>query len=230
MIAAVVLGAGKGTRMASSTLPKQFLSLGGLPMIVQTVEKFAVIQDINRIVVVVSKPWMTHAKDLFRDKPYLQKLIFCEGGNSRQESLLNACVCLKDKFGKDIGVISHDAARPFLSIRIIEDNIKQLKEGKACDTVLPCTDTIVESRDSDVISNIPNRNYLYQGQTPQSFICQEYIDAYDKIGEDPSITDAAKLLLKFGKPVWLVRGEPFNIKITTDFDLAFAEFLMSSKP
>ena len=230
MIAAVVLGAGKGTRMASSTLPKQFLSLGGLPMIVQTVEKFAVIQDINRIVVVVSKPWMTHAKDLFRDKPYLQKLIFCEGGNSRQESLLNACVCLKDKFGKDIGVISHDAARPFLSIRIIEDNIKQLKEGKACDTVLPCTDTIVESRDSDVISNIPNRNYLYQGQTPQRFICQEYIDAYDKIGEDPSITDAAKLLLKFGKPVWLVRGEPFNIKITTDFDLAFAEFLMSAKP
>lgn len=230
MIAAVVLGAGKGTRMAGSTLPKQFLSLGGLPMIVQTVEKFAVIQDINRIAVVVSKPWMTHAKDLFREKPYLQKLIFCEGGNSRQESLFNACICLKDKFGNEIGVISHDAARPFLSIRIIEDNIKQLKEGKACDTVLPCSDTIVESRDSEVISNIPNRNFLYQGQTPQSFICQEYIDAFNKIGEDPSITDAAKLLLKYGKPVMLIRGEPFNIKITTDFDLAFAEFLMSSKP
>lgn len=229
MIAAVVLGAGKGTRMASSTLPKQFLNLGGSPMIVQTVEKFAVIEEINKIVVVVSKPWMTHAKDLFKDKHYLDKLIFCEGGNSRQESLLKACICLKDRFGKDVGIISHDAARPFLSIRIIEDNIKQIKEGKACDTVLPCTDTIVESRDSQVISDIANRNYLYQGQTPQSFICQEYIDAYEKIGENPSVTDAAKLLLKYGIPVLLVKGEPFNIKITTDFDLAFAEFLMSSK-
>ena len=95
--------------------------------------------------------------------------------------------------------------------------------------MLPCTDTIVESRDSVVISNIPNRNYLYQGQTPQSFICQEYIDAYEKIGENPSVTDAAKLLLQYGIPVVLVKGEPFNIKITTDFDLAFAEFLMSSK-
>lgn len=229
MIAAVVLGAGKGTRMASSTLPKQFLNLGGSPMIVQTVEKFAVIEGINKIVVVVSKPWMTHTKDLFRDKPYLGKLIFCEGGNSRQESLLNACTSLKDKFGKEVGVISHDAARPFLSIRIIEDNIKQVKKGNACDTVLPCTDTIIESRDSEVISDIPNRNYLYQGQTPQSFICQDYIDAYEKIGEDPSVTDAAKLLLKYGKSVLLVRGEPSNIKITTDFDLAFADFLMSSK-
>lgn len=229
MIAAVVLGAGKGTRMASSTLPKQFLNLGGSPMIVQTVEKFAVIEGINKIVVVVSKPWMTHTKDLFRDKPYLEKLIFCEGGNSRQESLLNACICLKDKYGKEVGVISHDAARPFLSIRIIEDNIKQVKKGNACDTVLPCTDTIVESRDSEVMSNIPNRNYLYQGQTPQSFICQDYVDAYEKIGEDPSVTDAAKLLLKYGKSVLLVRGEPSNIKITTDFDLAFADFLMSSK-
>lgn len=229
MIAAVVLGAGKGTRMASSTLPKQFLNLGGTPMIVQTVEKFAVIEEVNKIVVVVSKPWMAHAKDLFRDKPYLEKLIFCEGGNSRQESLLHACISLKDKFGKDVGVISHDAARPFLSLRIIEDNIKHLNEGKACDTVLPCTDTIVESQDSKEIANIPNRNHLYQGQTPQSFICQEYISAYEKIGEDPSVTDAAKLLLRNGKPVSLVRGEPFNIKITTDFDLAFAEFLMSSK-
>jgi 2-C-methyl-D-erythritol 4-phosphate cytidylyltransferase 2 len=229
MIAAVVLGAGKGTRMASSTLPKQFLNLGGSPMIVQTVEKFAAIEEVSKIVVVVSKPWMTHARDLFRGKPYIEKLIFCEGGCTRQESLLNACNYLKNEFGKEIGVISHDAARPFLSIRIIEDNIKHLRKGNACDTVLPCTDTIVESRDSEVVSNIPNRNYLYQGQTPQSFICQEYIDAYEKIGEDPSVTDAAKLLLKYGKPVLLVRGEPFNIKITTDFDLAFADFLMSSK-
>lgn len=61
-------------------------------MIVQTVEKFAVIEEVNKIVVVVSKPWMTHARDLFRDKPYLEKLIFCEGGGSRQESLFNAVI------------------------------------------------------------------------------------------------------------------------------------------
>lgn len=229
MIAAVVLGAGKGTRMTSTTMPKQFLNLGGSPMIVETVEKFALVEEISRIVIVISRPWMSHAKDLFINKSYSDKLILCEGGQSRQQSLFNACVRLKDLFGENVGVISHDAARPFLSLRIIEDNIKLLREGNACDTVLPCTDTIVESQNSKIISDIPNRNYLYQGQTPQSFFNQQYIDAYEKIGEDPSVTDAAKLLLKFGEPVLLVKGEPFNIKITTDFDLAFADFLMSSK-
>lgn len=229
MIAAVVLGAGKGTRMTSTTMPKQFLNLGDSPMIVETVEKFALVEEVNKIVVVISRPWMSHAKDLFMDKSYSEKLIFCEGGHSRQQSLFNACICLKELFGENVGVISHDAARPFLSLRIIEDNIKQLRNGNACDTVLPCTDTIVESQNSKTISDIPNRNYLYQGQTPQSFFNQQYINAYEKIGEDPSVTDAAKLLLKSGESVLLVRGEPFNIKITTDFDLAFADFLMSSK-
>lgn len=104
-----------------------------------------------------------------------------------------------------------------------------LHEGEASDTVLPCTDTIVESQDGRKLSRIPNRNLLYQGQTPQSFICEDYISAYEKFGEDDSITDAAKLLLRNGKEVSIVKGEPSNIKITSDFDLAFASFLMASK-
>lgn len=229
MIVAVVLGAGNGTRIKSSSVPKQFLNLAGSPMIVETVEKFAFIEAIERIAVVVSKPWMSHTKDLFKNKEYFSKLIFCEGGDSRQQSLLNACCFIKNKYGAEVGVISHDAARPFVSLRIIEDNIKCLKEGKACDTVIACTDTIVESKGSKVISHIPNRNVLYQGQTPQSFICHEYIEAFEQIGGDESITDAAKLLLQYGKQIWLVRGEPFNLKITSDFDLVLADFLMSPK-
>lgn len=229
MIIAVILAAGKGSRLHSSSVPKQFAVLLNEPMVVLTVEKFAFVESIDKVVVVAPKPWMSHTKDLFRNKSYLHKLIFSEGGDTRQHSLLKACLVIKELFGGNVGVISHDAARPFVSIRIIEDNIKLVREGKACDTVLPCTDTIVESLDLKEVSSIPNRNNLYQGQTPQSFSCEDYIDAYKMIGEDESITDAAKLLLQYGRDVHLVMGEPFNIKITSDFDLFFAEFLMSSK-
>ncbi len=229
MIAAVILGAGKGSRLTGAPLPKQFMNLRQSPMIVETVEKFAFVEAIDRIVVVVSSPWMSHAKDLFEKKSYFKKMLFCQGGETRQRSLLNACYFLEREFGRDVCVVSHDAARPFVSLRIIEDNIKKLGEKKSCDTILSCTDTIVESVDGKEISNIPNRNLLYQGQTPQSFLSHDYIEAFEKIGEDSSVTDAAKLLLRYGKAVSIVEGEPFNIKITTDFDLAFANFLMSSK-
>ncbi len=229
MIVAVVLAAGKGTRINSAPLPKQFLNIGHSPMVVETVEKFSFIEAVEKIVIVVSQPWISHARDLFKGKVYFNKLVFCTGGETRQQSLFSACNVIAKQFGGEVGIISHDAARPFVSLRIIEDNIKNLKAGHASDTVFPCTDTIVESLDGNALSNIPNRKNLYQGQTPQSFICQDYIEAFRRYGEDDSITDAAKLLLKNGKKILVVKGEPFNIKVTSDFDIVFAEFLMAHR-
>lgn len=222
---AVILGAGQGTRIKGASIPKQFIKLHGAPMIVQTVEKFALINEIEKVLIVVSKPWMSHAKDIFRDNQFYKKMVFVEGGVSRQESLFKACKYIETFIGTEVGVVSHDAARPFVSLRIIEDNISCLKKGYTCDTVLSCTDTIVRTKDGVEIYDIPNRNDLCQGQTPQSFFCSDYIDAYTKIGNQDSITDAAKLLLMSGIKIKLVPGDPSNLKITTDFDLAFSEFL-----
>jgi 2-C-methyl-D-erythritol 4-phosphate cytidylyltransferase len=223
---AVILAAGSGTRFKGASVPKQFLTLGSTPMIVQTAQKFLTCPEIDRIGIVVSEGWLSHTKDLFRDSEFLGKIDFIVGGSSRQASLVNACRFVKEHFGERTWIISHDAARPFISLRIIQDNL-QTGVRLACDTVLEAVDTIVESQDHAFISAIPDRNKMYQGQTPQSFVGADYIRAYEEIGESDDITDAAKLLLKSGIPVELVRGESYNIKITTDYDFSYAQFLMN---
>ena len=226
---AVILAAGVGSRFEGANVPKQFMKLQSTPIVVSTTEKFVIQPVIKGVVVVLSKPWLKHGQQLFSKVPYLDKLLFCEGGLTRQESLYNACKFLMEQISSDCFIVSHDAARPFVSQRIIQENIQSLREGfSACDTVIHCTDTIVESEDGENISHVPNRNHLYQGQTPQSFKASDYISAFEKLGDDQSITDAAKILTLSGVVVKMVSGEASNIKITTRYDLQLANFILGS--
>ena len=127
--------------------------------------------------------------------------------------------------------ITHDAVRPFVTYRIIEDNIKAAKEFGACDTVIPATDTIVESTDGNSVSSIPNRASLYQGQTPQSFKALKLKELYESLEESEKaiLTDAAKIFVIKGETVSLVRGENSNIKITYPYDLTVAESLLKQQ-
>lgn len=126
-------------------------------------------------------------------------------------------------------VISHDAVRPFVSDRIIDDNIDALREHRAVDTVIPAVDTIVESADGVTLCNIPLRSRMYQGQTPQSFYIQELCGIYTKLTakEIAELTDAAKIFVLKGCPVGMVMGEPSNMKITTLYDLKIANALLT---
>ena len=103
--------------------------------------------------------------------------------------------------------------------RIIEDNIRYAKEYGACDTVISATDTIVESQDGKIISAIPERSKMYQGQTPQSFNARELKELYESLtdAEKEILTDAAKILVMKGRPVHLAEGEVFNIYKLEDF-------------
>mgnify|MGYP002708953467 CR=1 FL=1 len=95
-------------------------------------------------------------------------------------------------------------------------------------TVIPATDTIVESADNKQITSIPNRSKMYQGQTPQSFRAKKLRDVYMALTEEEKaiLTDACKILVLKGEPVYLVEGEVFNIKITYPHDLRVAESLL----
>lgn len=227
-IHAIILAGGSGSRVKGATLPKQFIKIGTKPLLTSTVEKFVFHPEIQSVCIVAPKAWLSHTRDLFHACSYAQKLIFCEGGRSRQESLYLGTQKIQELYGPGSIILSHDAARPFVSLRVINDNINALLEGaSACDTVIPATDTIVCSQNNQTITSIPDRRFLYQGQTPQSFFAKDYLRAYETIGECEEITDAAKLLLKVGVEVKLVEGDPFNIKITNDHDVAIADFLLS---
>ena len=229
MVFAVILAGGSGTRMKSAKLPKQFLTIKGEPILRLTLDKFVACPGIDHIVLAAPAIWMAHTKDLLAGEHY-QGVHVCEGGSTRQESLYNALKYIEANFEVDDEtiVVSHDVARPFVSLRIIEDNICGVKELGAVDTVIPATDTIVQSSDGVIISNIPDRVQMYQGQTPQSFKLRTFTRIYETLDDAylARVTDAARILAEHGCTVKLVQGELFNIKITTEYDFRIAEFLL----
>lgn len=229
MIYAVILAAGTGTRLKSANIPKQFIKIKDATLLELVTEKFLIAPNIDKVVVVSNSVWVEQTRDLLRGRKYSDVLI-CEGGETRQESLYKALKFLQDNFtvNHDDIIISHDVARPFITLRIIKDNIEGLKKYKVVDTVVPASDTIVQSENGTSISAIPLRKNMYQGQTPQSFYLLDYVKLYEEADRDylNTLTDAAKLFVEKGFEVGLVRGEIFNIKITDDFDLYMAKSLL----
>ncbi len=231
MIIAAVLAGGKGSRMGNTETPKQYMMLGSRPIIVHTVEKFFVNPDVDKVVVLCPDVWVKQTKDLINK--YIgdtDKISVISGGASRNDTLMCAIDFVETNYGLDDDTIllTHDAVRPFVTHRIINDNIEAVRKHGACDTVWGATDTIVESVDGEFISNIPERKNMYQGQTPQSFkakrlkeICNSLTEAEKEI-----LTDACKIYTLKGEPVSLVKGEVFNIKITYPYDLKMAGILL----
>lgn len=227
----VILAGGIGSRMGNMEKPKQYLTVGDKPIIVHTIEKFYVNSNFEKIIVLCPQQWVGHTKDLVRK--YLkddERIVVIQGGETRNETIMNSIRYIEENYGlsDDTIIVTHDSVRPFVTHRIIEENIRYAKEFGACDTVIAATDTIVESEDGVVISNIPDRRKMYQGQTPQSFNAKELKEVYESLSpeEKEILTDAAKILVMKGKPVRLVAGEVFNIKITYPYDLRVAETLI----
>ena len=156
-----------------------------------------------------------------------------EGGSTRNETIINGCKFIEEKYGlnDDDIIITHDSVRPFITQRIIDDNVAAMKKYNAVDTVIEATDTIVESKDGKIISDVPNRKFMYQGQTPQSFNIKELIKTYESLTDDEKeiLTDACKMFSIKGKDVNIVNGETFNIKITNIYDLKIANAILMER-
>ena len=227
----VILAGGQGTRMGNSDKPKQFLEVGGRPILIHTVEKFAVNPDFQQIIVLAPKQWLAYTKDII--KKYIrnhERIVIIEGGNTRNETIMNAVQYIEDAgcLTEDTIIVTHDSVRPFVTYRIIEENIRYAKECGAFDTVIPASDTIVESRDGSFISNIPERKMMYQGQTPQSFKAKKLREIYKSLTEEERgiLTDACKIYVLKNEPVHLEEGDVSNIKITYPHDLRVAEAIL----
>ena len=234
MIFGVVLAGGIGSRMGNVEKPKQFLTIGDKPIIIHTLEKFYVNDKFEQIIVLCPTQWVEHTKNLI--KKYLKdenRVVVIPGGETRNDTMMNAIAHIEKNFSVDDDtiIVTHDSVRPFVTHRIIEDNIKYAMKYGACDTVIPATDTIVESSNHDTISNIPDRSMMYQGQTPQSFKVKKLKQLFNELSDEEKeiLTDAAKILVIKGEPVYLVDGEVFNIKITYPYDLRVAETLIKGE-
>ena len=231
MIFAAILAGGIGSRMGGTDTPKQFLDLGGKPVIVHTIEKFVINSNIDEIIVLTPQNFINHTNHLIHE--YIgenEDIIVIEGGETRNDTLMNSISYIEENFGIDDEsvIITHDSVRPFVTHRIIEDNIDAAKRYGACDTVVPATDTIVESINGATISSIPVRDYYYQGQTPQSFNIKKLFNLITSLTEEESniLTDACKIFTLKDEDVYLVEGEVTNIKITYPYDLKLANTIL----
>ena len=233
MIYAEILAGGKGTRMGNTEMPKQFLTIGEKPIIVHTLEMFLLNPRFDKIVVVTPKQWIQHTIDLiekFLTSSASERIVVCEGGSDRNESIMSGLRYIESHFGinEDDVVVTHDAVRPFLTHRIIEENIEMVLKHGATDTVVPAFDTIISSENGEVVTDIPRRDFMYQGQTPQSFNIKKLMSLYNSLTQEEKeiLTDAAKIFVVKGEQVKLVKGEVFNNKITTPYDLKIANALI----
>lgn len=231
MIFAAILAGGIGSRMGGTDTPKQFLALGNKPVIIHTIEKFVINDDIDEIIVLTPKNFINHTNHLIeKHVPNHENIVVIEGGETRNGTILNSISYIEESYGIDEEsiIITHDSVRPFLTHRIIEDNIEAAKKYGACDTVIPATDTIVESINAKTIESIPVRDYYYQGQTPQSFNIKKLFNLITSLTEEESniLTDACKIFILKDEDVHLVDGEVTNIKITYPYDLKLANTIL----
>lgn len=234
MIFAAILAGGMGSRMGGTDIPKQFLDLGDKPVIIHTIEKFVINSKIDKIIVLTPQNFINHTIHLI-DEHIGQNddVIVIEGGQTRNDTLINSIDYIDKNFGIDDDsiIITHDSVRPFVTHRIIEDNIEAAKRYGACDTVVPATDTIVESINGKTIESIPVRDYYYQGQTPQSFNIAKLFNLINSLTEEESniLTDACKIFTLKDEDVYLVEGEVTNIKITYPYDLKLANTILEDQ-
>lgn len=230
----VILAGGIGSRMGGDK-PKQYLTVKDKPIIIYTIEKFLVVPEFEKVIVLCPKQWVEHTKNLIEKHiaPAKDKVAVIEGGSTRNETIMNAIKLIESegKLNDDTVIVTHDSVRPFVTHRIIEENIKAAEEFGACDTVVPATDTIVEAMDNTTISNIPDRSKMYQGQTPQSFKALKLKNMYESLTDEEKdiLTDAAKIFVIKGEKVALVQGETYNMKITYPYDLRVAKSLLEDE-
>ncbi|MFQ7410787.1 MAG: D-ribitol-5-phosphate cytidylyltransferase [Coprobacillus cateniformis] len=231
MIYAEILAGGKGTRMGNTEMPKQFLLLGNKPIFIHTVEQFLLNRRVDKILICCPEQWMAYTRDTL--KKYhadMERVFVVKGGTTRNETILNGCTFIEKNFGlnNDDIILTHDAVRPFINQRIIDDNIDGTLKYGAVDTVVEAFDTIVRSADGEVITDIPVRSEMYQGQTPQSFNIKLLMSFFDSLTNEEKeiLTDACKALVIKGNDVHLIKGEVYNMKITTQHDLKVANGLV----
>ena len=226
---AVILAGGSGARFGRD-LPKQFLKVAGKKVIEHTIDVFEHNVLIDEVAVVTRQEFIADIEQMVVNNHYAKVRKILIGGKERYHSSLSAI----NAYGNnEDNLIFHDAVRPLVNDRIINDCIEALKHYDAVDVAIPVADTIIQVDEKDCINAIPTRSLLRSGQTPQCFKRGVIDKAYQIALQDPNFvtTDDCGVVRKYlpETPVYVVKGEVFNMKITYKEDLFLVDKLFQLK-
>lgn len=237
----IVPAAGLGTRMAplsaakakKKTPSKQFKELGGIPILVHTLRKFAASPEVYEIIVALRRNEIAGFRtQLEKQFPEIlnKRLQMVEGGEHRQDSVASALAVVAAD-AEDI-ILVHDAVRPFVTPEIIGEVIAAAQKHGAAIAGMPASDTVKQverTAEGALIKATIPRAGIVMAQTPQGFRYAILKKAFDDAAADGFLgTDEASLIERAGNPVAVVMGSPRNIKITTPADMELAEFYLKS--
>jgi len=230
---AVILAGGVGSRFGSN-LPKQFLKIQDRTILEICVEAFQKNEHIDEIAIVMNEAYIETTQKMAISQKWFKVTKILNGGKERYESSVNAIHAFSNHPQiANANFLIHDAARPLVSQRIINDTIAALEKNPAIMVAIPTTDTILElSDDKKSIKSIPNRGFLYRCQTPQAFKYALIKKAYDLALSDVSIqaTDDCGIVRKYLPEIdiHIVLGDERNMKITYPDDIKIMEVLVNN--
>ena len=220
----IIVAGGKGLRMGGD-IPKQFLPIGGRPVLMQTIERFRASSPALRIILVLPREQQDYWKQLCRDYQYplpsegSGSYLLADGGETRFHSVQHGLALIPDDAEGVVGV--HDGVRPFVAVEVIRRCFETAREAKA---VIPVTPVVETLRHIPSQKNVMRSDYCLV-QTPQTFDIQ-LLKAANRQPYRDAFTDDASVVEAYGHPVTMVEGNRENIKITTPFDLKIAETLI----
>lgn len=212
---ALILAGGTGTRIGGE-LPKQYIEVGGRPMIAYCLETFEQNKDIDEIRIIADENWHKYIRkwtgSKFRG--------FSVPGETRQLSIFHGLSDMEKDAGTGDIVIIHDAARPLISNELISECINACKEHDGAMPVLPMKDTVYLG-DGAKITGLLERSHVYAGQAPESFVFEKYCEANKRLFPEQiwKINGSAEPAVMAGMDIALIQGDENNFKITTDEDL-----------
>ena len=217
----ILVAGGLGTRLGHSN-PKALVPLGGVPLVTRTLQAFKSINLSNDAIVVHPEGYRSEFEAAIDTKYPSASIQLVVGGQERFDSVAQGLRALAPESEL---VVIHDAARPFIQEAIIQNVINAAAESGAATVAARCTDTILQVNNDGWLDSTPNRNSMWACQTPQAFQRRIIEEAYAQPVPESS-TDDATLVHRAGTAVRIIEGPDTNIKITTPFDLVFAEHLL----
>ncbi len=224
-ISAVIVAGGKGLRMGSQT-PKQFLKLEGKPVIEHTIDSFLESGLFNKIVIVCNKDYIKDLNFVLSKIVTEVEILTSDGGETRQESVYNGLKLITDS---DF-VMIHDAVRCLVTPDLLDKLALSLDSYNACALGVKVKDTIKIADCDGFISETPDRNSLWQIQTPQCFKTEDIIKFHESAKEKGlTLTDDCALAEECGQRVKIIEGSDENIKVTTPFDMVLASEIIKRR-
>ena len=216
----IIVAGGKGLRMGSD-IPKQFLPIGGKPVLMRTLERFRAYSSALHIILVLPEAQQDYWRQLCEEYHFDVEHQIANGGQTRFHSVQNGLALVPDDAEGVVGV--HDGVRPFPSIEVIRNCYETARTAKAVIPVIPVVET-VRHLEGDSSVTVPRGDYRLV-QTPQTFDIQ-LLKAANRQPYNDGFTDDASVVESYGHAITLVEGNRENINITTPYDLKIAEVLI----